>query len=43
MRAEHHKSAYLYLSRKYSAWYLWPLRAGLKVALSARSRITSRG
>jgi len=43
MRAEHHKSAYLYLSRKYSAWYLWPLRAGLKLALSARSRITSRG
>ena len=43
MRAEHHRSAYLYLSRRYSAWYLWPLRAGLKVALALRSRVTSRG
>ena len=43
MREEHHRSAYLYLSRKYSAPYLWPLRAGLKLALSARARITSRG
>lgn len=43
MRAEHHRSAYLYLSRKYSAWYLWPLRTTLKLALMARSRITSRG
>lgn len=43
MRAEHHRSAYLYLSRKYSAWYLWPLRAGLKVALALRSRVTNRG
>jgi N-acetylglucosaminyl-diphospho-decaprenol L-rhamnosyltransferase len=43
MRAEHHRSAYLYLSRKYSAWYLWPLRVALKLALGARSHITSRG
>ncbi|AYG04273.1 glycosyltransferase family 2 protein [Gryllotalpicola protaetiae] len=43
MRAEHHRSAYLYLSRKYSAPYLWPLRAGLRVALAVRARFTSRG
>jgi N-acetylglucosaminyl-diphospho-decaprenol L-rhamnosyltransferase len=43
MRREHHRSAYLYLSRKYSAAYLWPLRIGLKVALSVRARFTSRG
>lgn len=43
MRAEHHRSAYLYLSRKYSAWYLWPLRAGLKTALGLRARVTRRG
>ncbi|GAA4187922.1 glycosyltransferase family 2 protein [Gryllotalpicola kribbensis] len=43
MRREHHRSAYLYLSRKYSAPYLWPLRIGLKIALSVRARFTSRG
>ncbi|HEY0248889.1 MAG TPA: glycosyltransferase family 2 protein [Gryllotalpicola sp.] len=43
MRREHHRSAYLYLSRKYSAWYLWPLRAGLRVALQLRARVTRKG
>jgi N-acetylglucosaminyl-diphospho-decaprenol L-rhamnosyltransferase len=43
MRAEHHRSAYLYLSRRYAAWYLWPLRAGLKAALAVRAKFTSRG
>ncbi len=43
MRAEHHRSAYRYLSRKYSAWYLAPLRLGLRVALAARARLTRRG
>lgn len=43
MRKEHHRSAYLYLSRKYSAPYLWPLRISLKAALSVRARFTSRG
>ncbi|MFC4243519.1 glycosyltransferase family 2 protein [Gryllotalpicola reticulitermitis] len=43
MRAEHHRSAYLYLSRKYSAWYLWPLRLTLRAALHVRSRVTNRG
>ncbi|GAA4165570.1 glycosyltransferase family 2 protein [Gryllotalpicola daejeonensis] len=43
MRAEHHRSAYLYLSRKYSGWYLAPLRLCLRIALGARAHITSRG
>ena len=43
MRQEHHRSAYLYLSRKYRGWYLWPLRLGLRLALAARSHLTSRG
>jgi N-acetylglucosaminyl-diphospho-decaprenol L-rhamnosyltransferase len=43
MRREHHRSAYLYLSRKYAAPYLWPLRMGLKLALAVRARFTSRG
>jgi N-acetylglucosaminyl-diphospho-decaprenol L-rhamnosyltransferase len=43
MRAEHHRSAYQYLSRKYAAWYLWPLRIVLKAALSLRAHVTNRG
>jgi N-acetylglucosaminyl-diphospho-decaprenol L-rhamnosyltransferase len=43
MRMEHHRSAYLYLSRKYSAPYLLPLRAILRIALAVRARFTSRG
>jgi N-acetylglucosaminyl-diphospho-decaprenol L-rhamnosyltransferase len=38
----HHDSAYRYLSRKYSAWYLWPLRVALRVGLTTRSKFTSR-
>ncbi|MFT2816926.1 glycosyltransferase family 2 protein [Leifsonia sp. A12D58] len=37
MEKAHHDSAYLYLSNKYSAWYLAPLRAVLKLGLAARS------
>lgn len=37
MEKIHHKSAYLYLSRKYSAWYLWPLRVVLNAGLRARA------
>jgi len=37
MLQAHHKSAYLYLARKYSAWYLAPLRWVLHGALSVRS------
>ncbi|WP_213814361.1 glycosyltransferase family 2 protein [Glaciihabitans sp. dw_435] len=36
MRAVHHRSAERYLSRKYSAWYLAPLRVGLRFALFVR-------
>ncbi|GAA4175492.1 glycosyltransferase family 2 protein [Gryllotalpicola koreensis] len=43
MRAEHHRSAYQYLSRKYAGWYLAPLRVALKAALMLRARFTSRG
>jgi N-acetylglucosaminyl-diphospho-decaprenol L-rhamnosyltransferase len=34
----HHRSAYLYLSRKYRAWYLWPVRVTLRVGLAIRGR-----
>jgi N-acetylglucosaminyl-diphospho-decaprenol L-rhamnosyltransferase len=43
MRKEHHRSAYLYLSRKYAAPYLLPLRVCLKIALQLRAHFTSRG
>jgi len=39
MRAAHHDSAYRYLSRRYTAWYLWPLRAALRVGLGIRKRL----
>jgi N-acetylglucosaminyl-diphospho-decaprenol L-rhamnosyltransferase len=37
MEQVHHSSAYLYLSQKYSAWYLAPLRGVLKAGLTLRS------
>lgn len=37
MLQAHHKSAYLYLSRKYAAWYLAPLRWSLRAGLGFRS------
>ncbi len=36
MRKVHHESARRYLDKKYSAWWLWPLRVALRVALWAR-------
>jgi N-acetylglucosaminyl-diphospho-decaprenol L-rhamnosyltransferase len=36
MRRVHHESAYIYMSQRYSAWYLWPVRAAVKLGLSAR-------
>lgn len=39
----HHRSAYLYLAEKYSAWYFWPVRVVLRVGLAARAFISSRG
>jgi N-acetylglucosaminyl-diphospho-decaprenol L-rhamnosyltransferase len=35
----HHRSAYLYLAKKYRQWYLWPLRVTLRIGLSLRSRL----
>lgn len=40
MRKAHHESAYRFLAQKYSAWWLWPLRAVLRVALAVRARAT---
>lgn len=34
----HHESAYRYLSRRYDAWYLAPLRFALRVGLGVRAR-----
>lgn len=42
MERVHHESAYRYLSRKYHAWYLWPLRVALRVGLGVRSWWRSR-
>ena len=40
MNRAHHRSAYTYLARRYSAWWLWPLRAVLRVGLAVRERFT---
>lgn len=37
MTHAHHQSAYLYLAKKYHAWYLWPLRVALRIGLTARA------
>lgn len=42
MERAHHSSAYLYLADKYSAWYLAPVRALLRIGLAARSWWVSR-
>ena len=42
MEIEHHRSAYRFLSRKYRAWWLWPLRAVLHAGLSVRARWVTR-
>lgn len=43
MERVHHQSAERYLTRKYSAWYLGPLRLVLRLGLRARSRWVTRG
>lgn len=43
MLRAHHTSAYRYLSRRYSAWYLWPLRVVLRVGLWLRSSLLRLG
>ncbi|WP_083519844.1 glycosyltransferase family 2 protein [Curtobacterium citreum] len=40
MRRAHHESAYRFLARKYRAWWLWPLRLALRVALALRAHLT---
>lgn len=42
MITAHHNSAYLYLSRKYAAWYLAPLRVVLRIGLKFRARWLDR-
>jgi N-acetylglucosaminyl-diphospho-decaprenol L-rhamnosyltransferase len=42
MEIEHHRSAYRFLSRKYRAWWLWPLRVVLHAGLSLRARWVTR-
>jgi N-acetylglucosaminyl-diphospho-decaprenol L-rhamnosyltransferase len=42
MIAAHHASARRFLNIKYGAWYLWPVRVGLAVGLSARSAVLKR-
>lgn len=39
MLTVHHRSAYLYLAKKYGKWYLWPLRVALRAGLFIRSHL----
>lgn len=38
----HHQSARRFLTRKYSGWYLWPVRAVLTIGLGVRSAFLGR-
>jgi len=42
MVVAHHDSARRFLSKKYSGWWLWPIRIGLRAGLSLRSRSITR-
>lgn len=42
MERAHHVSAVRYVSRKYSRWYLWPIRVVLRVGIFARGVVVSR-
>jgi N-acetylglucosaminyl-diphospho-decaprenol L-rhamnosyltransferase len=42
MAAEHHRSAWRYLSRRYAGWRWLPVRLALRVGLAARSVLASR-
>lgn len=42
MEREHHRSAYRFLSRRYRAWWLAPLRLVLRAGLAARARWVTR-
>ena len=39
----HHTSARRFITRKYTGWYLWPVRAALSVGLAVRSALLQRG
>lgn len=39
----HHASARRFIRRKYAAWWLWPVRAGISVGLAVRSALIVRG
>lgn len=39
MIVAHHRSAYLYLAKRYDRWYFWPIRALVRVGLEFRSRV----
>jgi N-acetylglucosaminyl-diphospho-decaprenol L-rhamnosyltransferase len=38
----HHESARRFLSKKYTGWWLWPVRVTLRVGLALRSRAITR-
>lgn len=42
MIAAHHESARKFLSKKYSGWWLWPVRSALTVGLKLRSALIRR-
>jgi N-acetylglucosaminyl-diphospho-decaprenol L-rhamnosyltransferase len=42
MAAEHHRSAWRYLSGRYRGWRWWPLRLALRLGLAVRSQLASR-
>lgn len=41
MAKAHHRSAYRYVSQRYSAWYLAPLRLVLRVGIAIREALTA--
>jgi len=42
MARAHHRSAYRYVARRYSAWYLAPLRVVVRVGIALREALTAR-
>lgn len=39
----HHSSARRFISRKYAAWYWWPVRTTISIGLGVRSALLQRG
>jgi N-acetylglucosaminyl-diphospho-decaprenol L-rhamnosyltransferase len=42
MAAEHHRSAWRYVSRRYAGWRWLPVRLALRVGLGTRSLLARR-